>query len=81
MKKNKKNKEKKLKPEEKIIETDDINLALIRGRIYERNLKIINLYKNQLDDMEWFQELVVRSGDREDINSFIIDIKDAVGFA
>ena len=46
-----------------------------------RNLKIIDLYKHQLDDMEFFQELVVRSDLREDINSFIIDIKDAVGFA
>ena len=76
-----KKKKRKLKPEEKIIETDDINLSLLRGRIYERNLKIIDLYKNQLDDMEFFQELVVRSDLREDINSFIIDIKDAVGFA
>ena len=76
-----KKKKRKLKPEEKIIETDDINLSLLRGRIYERNLKIIDLYKNQLDDMEFFQELVVHSGEREEIDSFIIDIKDAVGFA
>jgi hypothetical protein len=66
--------------DEKTVPSDDTTLALLRARIYSRNLQIISLYKNQLDDMEEFQHLVVNNNLREEIDSFIIDIKDSIGF-
>jgi len=69
------------KEKEKKIATDDRTLDLLRGRIYERNFRIISLYKDQLDDMEEFQNLVIRGDIREEIDSFIINIKDSMGFA
>ena len=77
----KKNNDDDLSGKGKRIETDDINLSLLRGRIYERNLQIIELYQLQLDDMRHFQELVCDPEFREEVNSFIINIKDAVGLA
>jgi|TARA_R100000773_G_C4151042_1_gene73111 DNA-nicking Smr family endonuclease len=63
----------------KKIETDDINLSLLRGRIYERNLKILQLYQLQVEDMIDFHNLVCDNEYREDVNSFIVNIKDAFG--
>tara|TARA_R100000388_G_scaffold50158_1_gene37555 strand:- start:2380 stop:2622 length:243 start_codon:yes stop_codon:yes gene_type:complete len=63
----------------KKIETDDINLSLLRGRIYERNLKILQLYQLQVEDMIDFHNLVCDNELREDVNSFIVNIKDAFG--
>ena len=69
------------KGKEKKVATDDRTLELLRARIYERNLRIISIYKDQLEDMEEFQHLVVRGDIREEIDSFIINIKDSMGFA
>lgn len=66
--------------DEKTVPSDDTTLALLRGRIYSRNLTIISMYKDQLKDMSEFQSLVVDLGTREEIDSFIIDIKDSMGF-